>query len=562
MTKAKLFTGIYDLQTSPFAFDFMTFLAICDAHRLDQGCDGLNVLIIPGKGTGFECADFEKYHEAQFPIEHAQWRFMNVFMPALGLVPNIHGLTICTSRDHGREIMKDLDGPIFPEGYDIEDPPEVYWTDFEASMLGNLGLEYPGFRAPPEALGFIDRWIEQNAGGRKVVSMTLREGLHGSVKNSNTEAWVEFARSLDPDKYYPVFIPDMVRSFDGERTDLGGFPVFSDPTSNIMIRMALYERCYVSMFTSCGPISICFYNGAVRYLIFKTSPPYHKGKLPWAVVMGLDPANNNIRVATPYQKRFAEEETFERLTEEFKKMEERIEADPEDAFRRHKLQRTDIGPGSVSEVVNYLSLDSQSFHAADYCHRFLDRYPDQLDSMIDILAKTEMTVSHGNPDSYQRSYEIYDAWTKSGKPVSKYIAWATMKAAAVLGDKEQLDQLMKIAPQIDEELNEDGSLNAGLLQIAVIYFKRGEGEEALEVAHIADKSHRTPSTLNLIGMILEGMGRFEEARDVFMELVDNGVESPLIFESLSRIHQALGETELHIEYMHKAVGSGQPAGAG
>ena len=103
MAKSNLFTGIYDLQTSPFAFDFITFLAICDAHRLDQGCDGLNILIIPGTGTGFECADFEIYHEKQFPIEHAQWRFMNVFMPALGLVPGLHGLTICTSRDHGRE---------------------------------------------------------------------------------------------------------------------------------------------------------------------------------------------------------------------------------------------------------------------------------------------------------------------------------------------------------------------------------------------------------------------------------------------------------------------------
>jgi len=561
MTKTKLFTGIYDLQTSPFAFDFITFLAICDAHRLDQGCDGLNVLIIPGKGTGFEGADFKKYHEEQFPIEHAQWRFMNVFMPALGLVPGLHGITICTSRDHGREIMKNFDGPIFPEGYDIEDPPEVYWTDFEASMLANLGLEYPGFRAPPEALGFIDRWIEQNAGGKRVVSMTLREGLHGSVKNSDTEAWVKFAQSLDPNKFYPVFIPDMVRSFDGERDDLGGFPVFTDPTSNILIRMALYERSYISMFTSCGPISICFYNGAVRYLIFKTSPPYHKQPLPWAVIMGLDPKNNGNRVATPYQKRFAEGETFESLTEEFEKLSKRIEANPKDAFRRHKLQRDDMGPDYLTEVTDYLALDRSNFKAVEFCHRYMDRYPDQLSELMPVLAKTEMATSHYDEGTYRRSYQIYEDYLKDGTP-DKVITWASVKVAAMLGDDEKMDNLMALAPEVDKELNENGILNSALLQAAVFHFKNDNIDEALRFARIADNSYRSASTINLIAMLLESSGQYEEARVLFQELINNGVETPLIHESMSRIYKALGDTDLSIDSMQKAVGIEQSAGAG
>jgi len=132
----------------------------------------------------------------------------------------------------------------------------------------------------------------------------------------------------------------------------------------------------------------------------------------------------------------------------------------------------------------------------------------------------------------------------------------------MLGDDEKMDNLMSLAPEVDKELNENGILNSALLQAAVFHFKNDNIDEALRFAQIADNSYRSASTINMTAMLLESSGRYEEARDMFQELINNGVETPLIHECMSRIYKALGQTDLSIASMQKAIGIEQPAGAG
>ena len=152
--------AIYDLKVSPVGFDFVTFLAIADAIRHDNGLTSFYVIVIPGKGSALSGDDFKVYHEQQFPRDHAQWRITNVFLPMLGMCPTCSGVTFCQTREHGRASLRGQVGHFYPDSYDIDNPPEVYWTDFEATIMANIGYSFPGFQASRQSLDYVDQWCD------------------------------------------------------------------------------------------------------------------------------------------------------------------------------------------------------------------------------------------------------------------------------------------------------------------------------------------------------------------------------------------------------------------
>jgi tetratricopeptide (TPR) repeat protein len=193
-------------------------------------------------------------------------------------------------------------------------------------------------------------------------------------------------------------------------------------------------------------------------------------------------------------------------------------------------------------------------YAVEFCQRYLDRHPDQTGQVIDILAQTDILTSHEHEKTLRRSRDIYESWLlDKDKAEHAIVAWAHIKVSAALGDKVQLDKLIEAAPLIDRKLQRVGAIKSGIAHMAVFYFKKGYGEEALRVADMAYAVYPGLDTANLKAMILEGSGRLEEARGLFLALLAKGVESPRVYESLARISHAMGDFKQSIEYQHMAV---------
>ena len=52
----------------------------------------------------------------------------------------------------------------------------------------------PSLRATDESLRNVDRWAASHAGGRRIVTITLRNYAYMPARNSNMQAWIAFAR--------------------------------------------------------------------------------------------------------------------------------------------------------------------------------------------------------------------------------------------------------------------------------------------------------------------------------------------------------------------------------
>ena len=91
-------------------------------------------------------------------------------------------------------------------------------------------------------------------------------------RNSNLEAWTAFARSLDPTRFMPVFVPDLEQTLNGQLHALQGHPVLGEAAWNLGLRMALYERSYISLGVNTGPMGLCWLNARTHYATLKMAP--------------------------------------------------------------------------------------------------------------------------------------------------------------------------------------------------------------------------------------------------------------------------------------------------
>ena len=545
MSKITVLTAIYDLRTSPFHFDFVTFMAIADALRSDKGCTILDVIIIPDRGSGLHSDDH--MHSNQFTDDHADWRMSNIFLPAIGLVPSCGGFTICMSRDHATEILESITDPVYPENYDINTPPKEYWTDFEATLLANIGIEFPGFQAPKQALGYVNQWLDKRAAGRKTISITLREGYHGSSKNSDVNTWLQFAKSLDPEIYFVVFLPDIERALDAKREDISKFTIFPDAVFNLLIRMAFYERCYLCLFTSCGPISLCYYNGATRFINFKSVPPEsYNDAVPFPITMGLD-VGDDQPWSTPYQKKIEEPEEFGLISEQFNKMTALIESNKSEAFSRLPLKQKNISIEILARVSKYLTKNSNSSRSVLICQKYLERHPDT-DGVVGIMIRADLKTSHADKDILATSRNIYMAQKNTAKP-STELNWALIKVDAALGGQQSLDKVIQLANQGIKVPKNSKLLRTVPLKLAVCYIRQQHFDKAQRIVEAADTAERTQETLFMLGMIYESTGQLENALTAYLELEETGMVDPRIYNSLITISKALGNPAKAAHYL-------------
>jgi hypothetical protein len=98
---------------------------------------------------------------------------------------------------------------VFPEKYTVGFPLKKTYSHRFVAEAKARGAMIPSLRARPQALRYIDDWIQANCSGRKVVTVTLREASWQQYRNSALGEWGRFIGSLDRDAYCPVVLRDI-----------------------------------------------------------------------------------------------------------------------------------------------------------------------------------------------------------------------------------------------------------------------------------------------------------------------------------------------------------------
>src|SRR5262245_51040099 len=320
---ARTLFAFYDLQVSPITFDFLWFLVGADLERRRRALDAVHVVIVPGRAGGLrrEREDYEDVVDAEARAQ----RISNILLPACALLPTRAGVTHAASRTHAGFIRAALASHLYPANYE----PALPVFAGSRECLANAGPEMPrvpSLRATSENLRNVDRWAASTCGGRRIVAITLRDYAYMPARNSNMPAWITFARSLDPAHFCPVFVPDLEQTLNGQLQDLQGHAVLGEAAWNLGLRMALYERAYVSMGVNTGPMGLCWLNARTHYATLKMAPAHVPQTTPaFYRELGFEPGRS-LPFATATQELVWEDDTMEAIQRAFTRIAARIDS--------------------------------------------------------------------------------------------------------------------------------------------------------------------------------------------------------------------------------------------
>ncbi len=305
----------YDLEISPVTFNFCETLSVANLHKNRLGLQYLYVVFVPGPYHGLrkESEDYERIID----VHSRLWRKRNILFPLTGLMPSCVGFTDCATRKEAEHIITQIPHHnVYPPSYSTMFPTCVsFYEGAQSHSLNTMAL-----KATTCAMQYIAEWLKSRLLGRKLIVITLRQYSYMAARNSNLEAWENFSKSLDPQLYFVVIVPDTETALQKPEPKLSAFEHFREACFNIELRAALYESAYLNLSVNTGPFILCVLNKQCRYILFKiiteSVPQTTKAaQIAHGFMPGHPPA-----FAQPYQAWVWEDDTEQTIQREFLRM--------------------------------------------------------------------------------------------------------------------------------------------------------------------------------------------------------------------------------------------------
>jgi hypothetical protein len=314
--------AFYDLKVQPITYDFLWFLTGAETMRRQLGLARVHVVIVPGPAEGLRQED-PRYEQV---VDHheRERRVHRILMGAFPMLRSCTAFSLAGSRDEVAA-LRSLAAHVYPASYETSLPTTHHPNDTidgDANRTGSAA----SLRARPQELAYIDKWYASCASGQRLVTITLREYGYNPARNSNMQAWIEFARRLDPAKYFPVFVLDTEQTLYRKPAALDDLVIFREVSWDVGLRMALYERAWLNLGVNNGPMGLCWLNSRTRYISFKMcTPSVPQTSERYMKSLGFEP-NASLPFASPLQKWIWGDDSLDAIQREFDEMAAKIEA--------------------------------------------------------------------------------------------------------------------------------------------------------------------------------------------------------------------------------------------
>lgn len=257
----------YDLEVAPVTFDFAWTLVLGELERNKRGLEKIHVVFVPGKHEGFreETVDYAECID----VIARYWRRDAILYPLCYLLESCGGVTYCASRGEAFYLCEKMRPAVFPIRYSTTFPI----THSIDQLLQSNAYDMMPLQASVQSKRYIQQWINERLGNRKLITITLRCSSYMTARNSNLLAWVEFVKQLDNTVYLAIFLPDTETALETLPKELSNHVVFTEPCWNLNLRVALYEASYLNLGVNNGAMILCWLNARCRYLTFKMLVP-------------------------------------------------------------------------------------------------------------------------------------------------------------------------------------------------------------------------------------------------------------------------------------------------
>lgn len=268
---------VYNVPSGSISYDFLIWLLDAEMARLREGAS-------PPLKVYFW---FGRDGKAGLSLPQQRVMFDNVVKPSLDLIGAIEHPDAVHGRDY---------------------PPRHFRDIVQAA---NNGEKIPVFKAPPRAREAMRQWLARDGDQREPIVITLREAEHWPHRNSDLDAWREFARDRQEAGDRVIFVRDTAKV--NEPSPWNTCPAAS---ANLHMRMALYELAKANLFVANGPCTLAQFSDRPWLCFTPIEPddsPYKANTaMFWRMYVGID-VGEQFPWSRPNQRIVWQKDTYENI---------------------------------------------------------------------------------------------------------------------------------------------------------------------------------------------------------------------------------------------------------
>jgi len=266
----------YNLGSNPISFDFLPWLIDAEMTRVREGAPSpLKIAFTMGQGG-----------ESGLNNAYRRIMYTGVVRPLLSMIGAVETKDATFGRHNPMLTLKGV-------------------TD-----AARRGEAVPKLKAPAQAMTDVAAML---AGGPAPVTITLRELDTWKHRNSNLKEWLKFADDLEKQGERVIFLRDTAKA---------GEPLLNRETSplastNLHVRMALYEQAKINLFVPNGPWNLQLF-GTRPWLMFnevsESDPYFCNTPKFWSESQGIE-EGTQFPWSAPDQRIIWKADTYKNISE-------------------------------------------------------------------------------------------------------------------------------------------------------------------------------------------------------------------------------------------------------
>lgn len=249
----KVLYAFYDLACNLPTFDCVQFAILAELTREQRQLASIHFVIVSDRSSDSDAIAISQYHDDN----NAQWRVSHIVEQVFSLVESSAGVSTLSFREQANFYLQHANlKQFFPADFNASKKNHAVRQNMLLAPVKN-GSSLSVLRANPEAYKLVDKFLDQVAGSKRVIAVTLREYEDQSQRNSSLEEWAKFMEKLDKEKYLPVIVRDTYQSSLSFSDKLATYPTLPLAAIDIHIRVALYDRAFLNMAKTNGAFYLC-----------------------------------------------------------------------------------------------------------------------------------------------------------------------------------------------------------------------------------------------------------------------------------------------------------------
>ncbi|MCF6440351.1 hypothetical protein L1077_13020 [Pseudoalteromonas luteoviolacea] len=242
---------VYDLSVNLPCFDALSFAAVAEAHRVKLGLKHIHFYILSPEVNKEKLSFSAHYSQSEI-----NWRIANIVRPIFESFSSYIGTTDITHRDELYHFIGSKEH-VFPSSILSEGTGKAYGL-LKLETYYDAGIPLPELTVPYSAQVMVDKLLQsEEAFGKKLITLTLRNTTTHPERNSPITPWLEFIETLDKEQYFPIVIRDTSECLSPSPLSHLALEL---PAASVSfhLRIALYNSAYINLSSSGGP-SFAYY---------------------------------------------------------------------------------------------------------------------------------------------------------------------------------------------------------------------------------------------------------------------------------------------------------------